>query len=76
MAAGTEIPFAVTGIQQNDLTQGLLTDKFLIGADGKATYTFRFAIDTSIENEILTLTLEYPANGEYIELEIVDVFPF
>ena len=76
VATGTEVPFVVTGIQQTDLTLGLLEDKFVVGSNGKANYTFGFAIDQSIENDFLTLTLGYPANEEYIQLEVVDVFPF
>lgn len=72
LAAGTSIPFTVTGIQQQDLTQGLVSDRFKIDSNGHASYVFEFIPDSIIEGETFKLTLNSPASGEFVELLIID----
>ncbi|NMQ07229.1 hypothetical protein E4Q08_19285 [Candidatus Accumulibacter phosphatis] len=59
VAAGTLVPYTLTGVSAADVTGGL-TGKATIGADGKATITVPVVADATTENvtETLTVTLD------------------
>lgn len=63
LKAGTLVDFAISGVQEADITPAALTGKFTIGTDGKATYTLTAVADQKTEgNETLKFALSYMPN--------------
>jgi hypothetical protein len=63
LKAGTLVDWAITGVQEADITPSALSGKFTIGADGKAAYTLTAVADQKTEgNETLKFALSYIPN--------------
>lgn len=63
LPAGTLVDWAITGVQEADITPSVLTGKFTLGTDGKATYTLTAVADQKTEgNETLKFALTYIPN--------------
>ena len=59
VAAGTKVPYTLTGVQAADVVGGLLTGEATVDAAGKATITVALAADATTEGaETLTVTLD------------------
>lgn len=69
---GTKVDWAITGVQSNDVTPSSLSDQFVIGADGKATYTLTAVADQKTEvNETLKFALSYIPN-KFVNVLVMD----
>lgn len=72
LPVGTLVDWAVTGVQEADITPSALTGKFTLGSDGKATYTLTAVVDQKTEgNETLKFALSYIPN-KYVNVLIMD----
>lgn len=69
---GTKVDWAITGVQSNDVTPSSLSGQFVIGADGKATYTLTAVADQKTEvNETLKFALSYIPN-KFVNVLVMD----
>ncbi|WP_415711266.1 hypothetical protein, partial [Acinetobacter pragensis] len=72
LPVGTLVDWAITGIQEADITPSALSGKFTVGADGKAAYTLTAVADQKTEgNESLKFALTYIPN-KYVNVLIMD----
>ncbi|WP_415711202.1 hypothetical protein, partial [Acinetobacter pragensis] len=72
LPVGTLVDWAITGIQEADITPSALSGKFTVGADGKAVYTLTAVADQKTEgNETLKFALTYIPN-KYVNVLIMD----
>lgn len=63
LATGTLVDWAITGVQDADITPSALSGKFNVGADGKAVYTLTAVADQKTEgNETLRFSLSFIPN--------------
>lgn len=63
LAQGTPVEWNITGVQSADISPNLLTGQFVVGADGKASYTLTIVNDNVIsEIETLKFALTYISN--------------
>lgn len=63
LPASTLVDWAITGVQEADITPSALSGKFMIGADGNASYTLTTVADQKTEgNETLKFALSYIPN--------------
>lgn len=59
LAAGSTVPYTISGVQAADVTGGVLTGSFTVGADGKATASVGLVADKQTEGaETLKLALD------------------
>ena len=72
LPAGALVDWAITGVQDADITPSALTGKFTLGSDGKATYTLTAVADQKTEgNETLKFALTYISN-KAVSVLVVD----
>lgn len=72
LPAGTLVDWAISGVQSNDVAPSSLAGQFIIGADGKATYTLTAVADQKTEgNETLKFALSYIPN-KFVNVLVMD----
>jgi hypothetical protein len=70
VSEGTQIPYSITRISQEDLSSGSLTGNFTIGTGGEGTISLTIAADQLTEGpEVLTLSLD---NGQAIASVLIN----
>ena len=71
-AAGTVLPYTISGVQAADIVGGQLAGSVTVGSDGNATILVPLAVDGLTENETLKVTVDGVSGSSHVVDSNVD----